>query len=122
MPNSGENTGARERSLMVRVLPSEVTPAPVSLAPVARNAAHPSVVPATIAAPLEKPNRAAVDSEIVPIRVPDGKTLGKRAKSTPHLAIQLGQQRDRGSYPLLSALVSSEKPNSPDNQPAIQSA
>src|SRR3954454_7404401 len=115
MPNSGENTGPCERSLIVRVLPIEVTPAPVSLAPVARKAAHPSVVPATIPASLEKPNRAAAPGVIVPTRVPDGNTFGRSVKLTPHLAIHLGQQRDRGSNPLLRALVSSEKLKSPDS-------
>jgi hypothetical protein len=56
MPNCGANTGVAERSFRVNVVPSDVTPSPAALAPLARNAAQPSVVPATTATSSGRPS------------------------------------------------------------------
>ena len=63
MPNSGAKIGWSHSSLTTSVDPSAVTPSPASEAPVARNEAQPSVVPAcTIAdSGMPRPTASALD-------------------------------------------------------------
>jgi hypothetical protein len=97
MPNCGAKIGASDSSLIVRVEPSEVTPSPSSVAPVARKAAQPSVVPATIIVSRGSPKRAEALAEIGAATLPGCKASGRRRRLTPSWPSQSGQHRARGS-------------------------
>ena len=75
---------------MVSDDPSAVTPSPAAVAPVARNEAQPSVVPATTAASRGRPNRSAAAAVGL-------MTAGSSSMRMPAFTIQSGQRRASAS-------------------------
>ncbi len=120
MPYRGAKIGLSQSSFSTSVVPSDVTPSPGLSAPVARKAAQPSVVPATIWVPGVRP--APNEASSSPMIVPAGTTWGKAARSSPAASIQAGHWRLTGSYPVFRALFSSVVSQRPRKRPAIQSA
>jgi hypothetical protein len=78
----------------VSVEPSAVTPSPIRSAPVARNEAQPSVLPATtVQSP--RPSREASSVLTGASGVPGSRTSGNSSRRTASPSIQPGQLRDR---------------------------
>src|SRR5512139_346772 len=121
-PWSGANTGQLDSSLSVSVLPNDVTPSPALDAPLARNAAQPSVVPATTITSVGRPSNRATSARIPATGVPAGTTEGNEARVKPVSSIHAGQVLVIGSYPDFRALFSSVTSMRPVRRPAIQSA
>ena len=97
MPYSGAKIGTSDRSLTVSVVPSALTPSPARSAPVARNEAQPSVVPAIIRQSGDRPNLSAASSPMGPVSCPGSTTFGSKATGTPAPASQSGQRAATGS-------------------------
>jgi len=88
--------------------PIDVTACPISLAPVARNAAMLSVVPAITSALLLNPKFKSSEFCRTFKVVPGVKIFGKAAVSIGRFEIQSGHFLFKQSYPNFNELLSSE--------------